>query len=32
MKRALQIFLRKGIINGEPACPAGRQPSVTAKK
>ena len=33
MKRALQILIHKGMINGEPACRTGRQAaSVTNKK
>ena len=25
MKRAIQILIHREMINGEPACPAGRQ-------
>jgi hypothetical protein len=33
MKRASQILIHKKMLNGEPACPAGRQAAVvTAKK
>jgi hypothetical protein len=31
MKRALQILTHKGMINGEPACPAGRQQLLPLK-